>query len=105
MQMVATGALMAFFLLSGVVSAEPANINVGVVEKSESAPAEPVQKAFSVALTGYNAVPEQTDSDPFMTASGAYSDPDLVVARSVDLAKKLPYGTVIQLVFPEGATT
>ena len=53
--------------------------------------------AYTVAMTGYNAVPEQTDDNPDITASGAYSNPDIVAARSVDLADKLPYGTVIAI--------
>lgn len=48
-------------------------------------------------MTGYNAVIGQTDSDPYTTASGAYSDPDVVAARSVDLADQLPFGTVIEV--------
>jgi 3D (Asp-Asp-Asp) domain-containing protein len=51
----------------------------------------------SVAMTGYNAVPEQTDSDPTTTASGARSNPETIVARSVDLAEDLPFGTVIEI--------
>lgn len=48
-------------------------------------------------LTAYNAVPEQTDNNPFTTASGAFSNPEVVAARSGDLASKLPYGTVIAI--------
>lgn len=50
-----------------------------------------------VKLTSYNAVPEQTDGNPFETASGAFSNPEVVAARSVDLAASLPFGTVIAL--------
>lgn len=52
---------------------------------------------LSVKLTAYNAVPAQTDSDPSVTASGASSNPEVVAARSVDLAGTLPFGTVIAL--------
>jgi 3D (Asp-Asp-Asp) domain-containing protein len=48
-------------------------------------------------MTAYNAVPEQTDSDPSETASGAYSNPQVVAARSQDLSDVLPFGTVIEL--------
>jgi 3D (Asp-Asp-Asp) domain-containing protein len=61
------------------------------------APQAPTYKSISVSMTGYNAVAEQTDGDPYTTASGAYSDPDVVAARSVDLADQLPYGTVIEV--------
>jgi 3D (Asp-Asp-Asp) domain-containing protein len=52
---------------------------------------------YTVSMTAYNAVPEQTDSSPETTASGAYSNPEIVAARSQDLADELPYGTVIQI--------
>ena len=55
------------------------------------------ESTISVRLTGYNAVPEQTDSNPNITASGAFSNPDIIAARSRDLADTLPYGTVIAL--------
>jgi len=55
------------------------------------------QASYNVKLTAYNAVPAQTDSDPFTTASGAYSNPEVVAARSRDLAAKLPFGTVIAI--------
>lgn len=52
---------------------------------------------FTVKLTGYNAVPSQTDGNPFVTASGSFSNPEVVAARSGDLAKDLPFGTVIAI--------
>ena len=57
----------------------------------------PATPAHEVTLTAYNAVPEQTDSNPFETASGAYSNPEVVAARSQDLAEELPFGTIIEL--------
>lgn len=56
------------------------------------------EQTYSVRMTGYNAVPEQTNEDPTTTASGARSNPDIVVARSRDLAEELPYGTIIEIV-------
>ncbi len=50
---------------------------------------------LSVMLTAYNALPEQTDSNPSVTASGAPSNPEVVMARSSDLAEYLPYGTIV----------
>jgi len=55
------------------------------------------QSSYNVKMTAYNAVPGQTDSDPYTTASGAYSNPEVVAARSRDLAAKLPFGTVIAI--------
>jgi 3D (Asp-Asp-Asp) domain-containing protein len=50
-----------------------------------------------VKLTSYNAVPEQTDSNPHITASGAPSNGEVVAARSIDLAGTLPYGTIVAI--------
>lgn len=75
---------MGFLLLSGAPKAPP------VVEV-------PTLPSYTVAMTAYNAVPEQTDESPFETASGAYSNPEVVAARSQDLAAELPFGTIIQI--------
>src|SRR4051812_33253604 len=53
---------------------------------------------LTVKMTAYNALPGQTDSTPDRTSIGAYTDPDIVAARSSDLADELPYGTVIEVV-------
>lgn len=53
--------------------------------------------SYSVTLTAYNAVEDQTDSTPFETASGAYSNPEVIAARSSNLADRLPFGTIIEL--------
>ena len=55
---------------------------------------------YAVTLTAYNAVPEQTDGDPFITASGSYSNSEVVAARSRDLADELPFGTIIEISGP-----
>jgi len=57
----------------------------------------PVATSLTTKLTAYNAVPAQTDNNPYWTASGAFSNPEVVAARSGDLASKLPYGTVISI--------
>jgi 3D (Asp-Asp-Asp) domain-containing protein len=58
---------------------------------------------LSVTLTSYNAVAEQTSSTPWITASGAHSNPQVVAARSRDLAKKLPFGTIIAVLGPSSS--
>lgn len=65
-------------------------------------PAPLVLPGYSVTLTAYNAVAAQTDSSPFETASGAYSNPEVVAARSADLADELPFGTIIAVDGPVG---
>jgi len=88
---IATTALTAFFVASGVGSTSLPAL------WTNNTPQEPVYPAYEVSLTGYNATPEQTDSTPNITASGAYADPDVVAARSQDLADELPFGTVISV--------
>jgi 3D (Asp-Asp-Asp) domain-containing protein len=57
----------------------------------------PATPSYAVTLTAYNAVEDQTDSNPFETASGAYSNPEVIAARSQNLAEKLPFGTIIEI--------
>ncbi len=82
------GVLLGFFAFSGAITAIPTHV---------SAPTAPKESTYSVAMTGYNAVSAQTDGDPFITASGSFSNPEVVVARSQDLAKELPFGTIIKI--------
>lgn len=92
-------ALTGFFVWSSVASS-----SVLTSPPAPMALPEPVapltaapSKSIPVRVTGYNAVPEQTDSDPFITASGAFSNPEVVAAVSRDLRGALPFGTVIAL--------
>src|SRR3989344_132479 len=85
------GVLMGFFVLSGGMVALPVHAQ---------APEAPAVPGYAVTLTAYNAVPEQTDSDPHITASGAFSNPEIIAARSSNLAGALPFGTNIELDAP-----
>jgi 3D (Asp-Asp-Asp) domain-containing protein len=69
-----------------------------VEESVREAPVQPTYPTYSVSMTAYNAVEEQTDSTPTQTSIGAYTNPDIIAARSKDLAEALPYGTVIEIV-------
>jgi 3D (Asp-Asp-Asp) domain-containing protein len=86
-----TTALVGFFAYAG--GAIPA-LAASQISQSPQTPAYP---AYQVTLTAYNATLEQTDGDPHITASGNFSNPDIVAARSVDLADELPFGTVISI--------
>lgn len=86
--MPAFSALMGLLLLSGSTAA----VNPSVI-----APVSPPAGGFSVTLTGYNALSGQTDSDPSITANGGWANPDVVAARSRDLADTLPFGTIIEI--------
>ena len=79
---------MGFLLLSGSAKALPVHAQ---------APSALSQPTYSVTLTAYNAVPAQTDSSPLETASGAYSNPEVIAARSQDLGDELPFGTIIEV--------
>lgn len=85
MPTIVTSALVAgFFVMSGT----------NAVSAPET-PATPELPSYTVSMTAYNALPGQTDADPFTTASGLYSNPEIIAARSRDLADELPFGTVI----------
>ena len=62
-----------------------------------TSPLAPTYETYTVRMTAYNAVPEQTDDSPEFTSIGAYTNPDIIAARSRDLADELPYGTVISV--------
>ena len=56
---------------------------------------------ISVLATAYNPVPEQTNENPLITASGFPSNSEIVAARSRDLSDQLPFGTIIAIEAPE----
>lgn len=89
-------ALMGISLFSGFASNNPA---ISEAEPPSTPPpsAPIVGPAYTVSMTAYNAVPAQTDGSPFETASGAYSNPEVVAARSQDLGGELPFGTIIEV--------
>jgi 3D (Asp-Asp-Asp) domain-containing protein len=91
--------LTGLFVWSSVATSSVLTNQTAPAPLAEQAPlAAAPAKEVSVLLTAYNAVPEQTDSDPFTTASGAYSNPETIVAVSRDLRYgELPFGTVIAL--------
>lgn len=83
---------MGFLLLSG--GAYTSVPSPAIVQK------EAAVASHTVTLTAYNAVSEQTDANPLETASGAYSNPEIVAARSRNLADDLPFGTIIEISGP-----
>jgi 3D (Asp-Asp-Asp) domain-containing protein len=101
MTSILTVALMGYFAFTSSAAAtamapiiaETTNTSEKVAVQDEHIAREVV--SYTVHVTAYNAVPEQTDSNPFVTASGAPSNPEIVAARSRDLAEELPFGTVI----------
>jgi len=93
-------ALMGLFLLSNV-----STTTISALDWTTESPEAPKYKTietYSVGMSGYNAVPEQTDESPNVTASGTAPIPDVTAARSRDLADELPFGTVIEIVPTDG---
>lgn len=91
-------ALTGFFVWSSLVGS-PTHIPASSLETSPVIPAG-ARGTRTVLLTAYNAVPEQTDSTPFITASGLPTNSEITAARSRDLAAELPFGTIIALETP-----
>src|SRR3989338_3610235 len=96
------GALMGLFLLAGTAGT-PGPVRAPLV-LAAPAPVVAPSASYTLTLTGYNAVPEQTDDTPFVTASGAYTNPEVVAARSQDLRAELPFGTIIAIDGPVNGT-
>src|ERR1700743_2593886 len=84
--LIASALVAGFFIMSGAQAAS-----------APAAPVAPVLPSYSGTLTSYNAVVGQTDGDPMTTASGLRSNPDVIAARSGDMAADLPYGTVVAI--------
>lgn len=107
MPAIALVALMGFIFMPGNTSAPTSDITTGPAAKVMAAEGEEPSKRLAtskevapsllVTMTAYNAVAGQTDGDPTITASGAFSNPEVVAARSHDLASQLPFGTVIRI--------
>lgn len=76
---------MGLFFISSAVAALPQSVEMPV---------------HQVSVTAYNAVPAQTKADPSTTANGGPSNPEVVAARSRDLATELPFGTIIAIDSP-----
>ena len=106
MPVIAVVALMGFLFLPGSAGA-PAHaetisapiVQAGVAEEPSKrlATSKEAARTYQVSMTAYNAVPGQTDDNPFVTASGMASNHEVVAARSRDMAAELPFGTVIRI--------
>ncbi len=106
MPVIAVVALMSFLFLPGSAGA-PAHaetisaptVTSGMAEEPSKrlATSREVADTYQVSMTAYNAVPGQTDDNPFVTASGMASNHEVVAARSRDMAAELPFGTVIRI--------
>ncbi len=106
MPVIAVVALMGFLFLPGSAGApaqaETISAPIAIAGAAEEpskrlATSKGVADTYQVSMTAYNAVPGQTDANPFVTASGMASNHEVVAARSRDMAAELPFGTVIRL--------
>ncbi|WP_412029530.1 3D domain-containing protein [Deinococcus yunweiensis] len=87
-------------------AAEAAKLRAAAVARTQAAsrtvPSETVAytpvrgKVAIVRATAYNSIPNQTDSTPFITATGTRTRPG-VVALSRDLLRQFPYGSKIMI--------
>jgi 3D (Asp-Asp-Asp) domain-containing protein len=82
---------------------KPAPKPVTVAPKPAPKPATVTRTTSSRALltlvaksTAYNSIPNQTDSTPFVTATGARTRFG-VVALSRDLLRRIPYGSIVRI--------
>lgn len=95
-------ALVGLLLFPGAVFNRPqeqiSTISSANIAEEDTVPLPLIStNTFVVKVTAYNAVPDQTDNTPHITASGAYANSNIVAARSRDLAKQLPFGTIIEI--------
>lgn len=107
MPVIAVAALMGFIFMPGSASAPTPTVTVAKASQMLPSGGEEPSKRLAtsrevagpllVSMTAYNALSAQTDGDPSTTASGAFSNPEVVAARSRDLARELPFGTVIRI--------
>ena len=56
-----------------------------------------VVRTHSVRATGYSSSPDQTDSTPFITASGTYVRDGIIAANVYVDGKRIPFGTMIRI--------
>ena len=78
------------------ISAPIAQAGMAEEPSKRLATSKEAARTYQVSMTAYNAVPGQTDANPFVTASGMASNHEVVAARSRDMAAELPFGTVIR---------
>lgn len=83
--------------LAETISAPIAVAGVAEEPSKRLATSKEAARTYQVSMTAYNAVPGQTDDNPFVTASGMASNHEVVAARSRDMAAELPFGTVIRI--------
>ena len=56
-----------------------------------------VIKTYTVRATGYSSTPDQTDSTPFITASGTYVRDGIIAANVYENGRRLPFGTLVRI--------
>jgi 3D (Asp-Asp-Asp) domain-containing protein len=90
--LVAVLANVAVFLLAPFFMGEKEII---IIPSFLQPPAQP--QVFHLRSTAYNSLESQTDSTPFITATGARTRSGLV-ALSRDLLEEIPYGTIVEII-------
>jgi len=66
-------------------------------EKEKNGAKFEVIRTYTVRATGYSSTPDQTDSTPFVTASGAYVRDGIIAANVYENGRRLPFGTLVRI--------
>lgn len=56
-----------------------------------------VLKTYIVRATGYSSTRDQTDSTPFITASGTYVRDGIIAANVYANGRRIPFGTLVRI--------
>lgn len=73
--------------------------NYILLEQPElSSPIFPAGSVLGVTVTAYSSTPEQTDSDPFTTASGTRVRPGVAAANFVPIGTRVQLGSYVYII-------
>ena len=67
------------------------------IEKGKNKAKFQVIRTHVVRATGYSSTPDQTDSTPFVTASGTYVRDGVIAANIYVNGRRLPFGTLVRI--------
>ncbi|MDP3696818.1 MAG: hypothetical protein Q8R55_02175, partial [Candidatus Taylorbacteria bacterium] len=66
-------------------------------EKEKNKDKFQVIRTHVVRATGYSSTPDQTDSTPFITASGTRVRDGIIAANVYQNGRRLPFGTLVRI--------
>jgi len=80
-----------------VVRDVPRKVRSSFVTTEPYGPHRAVYPTYRVRATGYNSHASQTDSTPFITATGARTQPGIIAVSRDLLDEEIPYGSLVRL--------